>query len=135
MILYKRELHPPASERPPFGLKRRKGHTSQGMETARLNTLLALALTRWFRLYPVAATSAFKTDGCDRTRFERSFSMIRPKLRVYEHLKSLMYQHLNAPAPARSRGSVASCVLWPPWPFNRFPHWYGTPLYFQSLID
>ena len=57
------ELHPPASERPRFGLKRTKVEYVD----------LPLALTHQFRLYRVAS-STFKTDESDGTRFERSSS-------------------------------------------------------------
>ena len=44
---------------------------------------IPLALSRQFRMYRAAANT-FKTDGFDCMRFERSSSIIRPKLPVYE---------------------------------------------------
>ena len=48
---------------------------------------LPLALTRPFRLYRVAA-STFKTDGSDLISFRRSSLSTRPKLLVYQRLKT-----------------------------------------------
>ena len=83
VIFHTDELHLPANERPPFGLKVKERLDVTRDGDSREHVDLPLALSRRFQLYGVAA-STFKMDRFDRMRFERSSSTIQPKLLVYQ---------------------------------------------------